>query len=399
MKVSARWLPAIIVPAVVVTGVVAAPLVAGADPGLPERSATEVLASIADSRDTAFSGTIEQSSDLGLPDLPQQNSPMNGSATDPSGLVAELLTGSHTARVFVDGTERSRVQVLDRLAERDVIRNGTDVWAYSSRDNAAVHATLPSEDELKAAADDAKAANPDTMPDAAEVPSTPAEFAQQLLAAVEPSTNVTVSGTATVAGRSAYELTLTPKTDATLVGAATLAVDSETGLPLAVSVTPRGAMSAGFQVAFTKIDFSTPNESMFEFTPPADADVTEQDVPAPDATAKAPDAADPDAAAKPTVTGEGWTTVVELPAAATAGALQPGAGVDDLPLPEGIEVPENAAVSEEELAQASELLDQLTVPVEGGRAIETTLLSIVLLDDGRVLVGAVPVEQLLAAAR
>ncbi len=45
------------------------------------------------------------------------------------------------------------------------------------------------------------------------------------------------------------------------------------------------------------------------------------------------------------------------------------------------------------------MLDQLSQPVAGGRAISTALLSILLTDDGRVLVGAVPVDTLVAASR
>ena len=44
------------------------------------------------------------------------------------------------------------------------------------------------------------------------------------------------------------------------------------------------------------------------------------------------------------------------------------------------------------------LLDQVLVPVSGGRALETSLVSVLLTSDGRVLVGAVSIDQLQAAA-
>ena len=43
-------------------------------------------------------------------------------------------------------------------------------------------------------------------------------------------------------------------------------------------------------------------------------------------------------------------------------------------------------------------LDQVLVPVSGGRALETSLVSILITSDGRVLVGAVSIDQLQAAA-
>ena len=76
------------------------------------------------------------------------------------------------------------------------------------------------------------------------------------------------------------------------------------------------------------------------------------------------------------MTGTGWDTIVELPpGTADASAL---AGVD----------PDSA-----------QLLDQLTTPVNGGRALQTSLVSVLLLDDGRILAGAVPIESLEAAAQ
>ncbi len=71
MKKSA-WLPAVIAP-VVVAGAVAAPMIAnaastpiaGSDP-----SAADVIASVAQSSDAQYSGKVEQTSDLGLPELP-----------------------------------------------------------------------------------------------------------------------------------------------------------------------------------------------------------------------------------------------------------------------------------------------------------------------------------------
>jgi len=47
---------------------------------------------------------------------------------------------------------------------------------------------------------------------------------------------------------------------------------------------------------------------------------------------------------------------------------------------------------------ASPLYSQLTDAVDGGRALSTTLMSVLITDDGRVFAGSVPVERLQAAA-
>ena len=329
---------AIAVPVAVIAAAIAVPAVAGAAPSLPQRSAEQVLASIADSADVAYSGTVEQTSDLGLPDL---GSAGQATGSDASAAL-EFLTGSHTARVFVGGRDTERVQVIDSLAERDVIRNGDDVWLYGSRKNEATHLSLPVDRALPAPT------------------SSPAELAEKLLANLDPTTDVSVDSNARVAGRAAYQVILTPKTQDTLVGSVTLAVDAETGLPLRVVVDAAGQQDPAISVGFSDIDFSAPDPALFEFTPPPGATVTEQNVPQgsqrSDAVPEHPE---------PTVIGAGWSSVISVPA---------GADAD------------------------SPLLDQLTIAVDGGRALETSLVSVLLTTDGRVFAGAVPVEALQAAA-
>jgi hypothetical protein len=209
-KSAMRWLPAAVVPVVVVAGAFAVPAFADTSPSLPEKSAQQVLELIADSSDATYSGTLEQSSDFGLPDI---SALTGGSDSGDSGVSSalELLTGTHTARVFVGGDDKTRLQVMDTLAERDVVRNGDDVWFYDSDANEAVHANLA---QLKDTDGDDELW-PDT--ESGEVPPTPAEIADHLLDSLDSSTDVAVSDTARVAGRTAYTLTLTPTSDTTLV--------------------------------------------------------------------------------------------------------------------------------------------------------------------------------------
>ena len=360
-KNAKRCIPAVVVPVVIATAAVAIPVAADASPALPEKTASQVLQLIATSDGTPYSGSIEQSSDLGLPDI-SAFGPAGGSSGDggPAASALELVTGSHSARVFVGGTDTQRLQVLDSFAERDVVRNGDEVWFYDSKAREAVHATADVTAEL---------------PSASAV--TPAEAAEKLLAAVEPSTTVEVVETARVAGRAAYQLRLTPTDEATLVGSVTLSVDAETGLPLEATVTAKDQETPAFSIAFSSIDFGAPDASLFEFTPPEGTTVTEKSVTDDDlasAEAKAQAAAPAETPGpEPTVIGDGWDAIVELP----AGSYTPTA-----PSESGTPDP----------------LSQLTDAVDGGRAVSTSLISVLLTDDGRVLAGAVTVEALQAAA-
>ncbi|WP_286179848.1 DUF2092 domain-containing protein [Arthrobacter sp. ISL-95] len=344
---------------------------AGASVSLPPKSAEEIVAMIARTEVRALSGTVEQDAGLGLPELPA-----SGQGAVPGAASAlEFLTGSHTARVYVDGPLKARLQILDQMAERDVVINGGDAWFYNSQDNSATHLTVP--------APEMPAQNIPTpeMP-TQEIP-TPEAMAGRFLAAIDAGTEVTVAEASSVAGQSVYSLLLNPRSTETLVDSVSIDVDSETGLPLRVEVRAKGQAEPAYSLAYTQLDLSRPDPALFAFTPPQGATVTEKVVPAkPDRpTPDGPPA--PEAQATPghgspgddsrshgvTVTGHGWDSVIALPAGSAPAEF----------------------TSNPQLSQALQ-------PVDGGRALTTSLLSVLILDDGRVYAGMVPLERLQSAA-
>lgn len=353
-----RWLPALVVPAVIGAGIVVVPLMANAAVSLPDKTPAEVLEMVGESSVTALSGTVEQSSQLGLPELPKgMASGISGDAGDASAAsLIELLTGSHTARVYLDGPTKARVQVLDELAERDAIRNGSDVWIYDSAQQTATHLALPAASATEQESSAAPAPG-DTL--------TPAQVAQKLLNAVEPSTTVTVGAPVSVAGRSAYSLVLTPHSSATLVDSVSVAVDSATGLPLKVDVQARGQAQPAFEIAFTELTLATPPAELFTFTPPPGVTVKNVTLP----TRPTNSSSEGEAGPAHTVIGSGWESILEMP----VGALP-------------------ASVT------SSPLFGLMTQSVSGGRSVSTSLVTALLTDDGRLFVGAVPLSQLQAAA-
>lgn len=437
-----RWVPAAAVPAVIAAGVLAGSIPARAGDPLPEKTPAQVLALLGEHKTKTLSGTMEQTSELGLPELPATGPSSGPAAAGGIASIAELLTGTHTARVYLDGPAKVRIQLVDRLAERDVIRRDSEIWFYNSRDNSAAHLTLPSfardlplpappPEPLPEPQVDPAPPNPDPAapkptspaetgpapglpkqdspaPDlqlpAPDLPvpmpeysvPTPEEIATRLLAAMDSTTQVTVGPDVEVAGRAAYNLVIEPRTQGTLVGQVAIAVDGETGLPLRVSVTARGQAEPAFQAGFTSLSLATPEDSLFTFAPPPGATVKELQLPLPGArpwpitsgfpgspgTVITPDAlpeTEPThpmpAMARPTVTGTGWETVIGFPAPPTG---------------------QGSALIESLLADP--FLSQAAVVVPGGRLLSTTLVNVLITDDGRIFVGMVPPERLQAAA-
>ncbi|WP_025618901.1 LolA family protein [Salinispora cortesiana] len=358
-----RWLvPVAAVVTVIGGGAALGRFAAEAEPSLPPRSAAQLLVDLQTARFEGLSGTVVQRADLGLPPI--------------AGLLAEngpasLLTGSHTLRVWHSGPDQQRIAFVDTLGQRDYIRSGRDVWLWNSQTNTATHRVLPEGEE---------AANPP------EVPATPQEAAAQALAAVDPTTEVSVGRSATVAGRDAYELVLEPRDAASLVHQVRIAIDATEHLPLRFEVFAEAGDPPAFELAFTQIDYARPDADQFTFNPPPGVQVTEQQGWAhpehpeqpkhPERPGAANDSGQPDLR----TVGTGWATVVVVE-------------VDEAVRPTG---------AAEEAPDLDLLAGQLPA-VQGdwgsGRLFRSELVTALLTDDGRLIVGAVSPERLYEVAR
>jgi len=358
----ARWaLPAGAV-VLIAAGSLVASRTASADSGLAPRTAAQLLVDVQQSATRQLSGTVVQTANLGLPDVTALTGQGAGGAAASAGGngLSSVVAGTHTWRVWLGGPTQARVALVGGSGESDIIRNGNDVWVWSSAGKSAVHNTLTGKDQ-------AKAGTPQLSP--TDLPKTPDEAAQNALAAVDPTTQVTTAGTAVVAGRQAYELVLAPRTKDTRVAQVRIAVDAEKHVPLRVQVYSTKVANPAVEVGFTAVDFAAPDARQFAFTPPPGTTVTEGD----SATAGATKPADP--APEPKVVGTGWTSVLvaQLPAEMAKAATDP------------------------KLQGLLGSVPKVSGDWGSGRLVDGTLFSAVLTDDGRVAVGAVAPEALYAA--
>ncbi|MFE4048641.1 outer membrane lipoprotein carrier protein LolA [Streptomyces sp. YIM B13518] len=350
------------------------------DPDLPEITAAQLIEKIAQSDVERLSGTVRITTDLGLPDLGGLESGLmsgareqggdDGSSADPSAKLTELASGTHTLRVAVDGPDRQKVSLLENAAEYSLIHDGKDVWGYDSASNEVYHGTV-----------DASGEDREQRP-----PATPKDFAEEALKSVDDTTSVTVDGTAQVAGRDAYKLVVKPRQSGSTVGAISIAVDHETGMPLKFTLTPSSGGAAVVDVGFTKVSFDRPAASTFEFTPPKGAEVTEdggldkgrehsgKPGKAPKSEADLAKGLD-----GLKMLGEGWNTVAVFDDG-EAGGLPTGEAGGDL----------------------DGFLGSLGDRVEGefgtGTVFGTRLVNALITEDGKVYVGAVTKDALVKAA-
>jgi outer membrane lipoprotein-sorting protein len=303
---------------------------ANAQPELPPVTPEDLISSVLAAADPGpFNGTVELDNNLGLPALPD---------------APQAANGTSTARIWSGGDDKGRVALPAGAGERTLVSDGTTHWAWNSEDRTVVRGPVENRDAT---------------------PADPTTAATTAIEELRASSTVAVDGTASVAGRDAYELVLTPApTERTLLREVRVAVDAEKRMPLRLTVLATGSTDPALQVGFTELTFAPQDPALFTFTPPPGATVT--DAPARDAQRTSPEA---------TTVGDGWDTVkiMRRPADTTPETADPDA-------------PD---------------LSALGSPVSGswgsGRLVTTAVGSAIITDDGRVAAGAVP-EQVLTDA-
>lgn len=357
-----RWAAPLAAIALVAAGTFGASTLADADPGLPPRTPEQLVTDALTAKVPGMSGTVSTTVELGLPDLGSLGGGQQGG--QPS--VLDWLSGTHTARVWQSGEDKQRVSVPDGDSEYGVYRSGSTTWLWSSEEQKATKITA----ETSTA--------PTARPDAGATPPTPQEAAQQLLATVGQTSTITPASNATVAGRSAYKIVVTPTQTGSKVGRVELAIDGETKVPLRVEVFGVNAADPSISVGFTDVDFTAPADSVFAFTPPPGATVeTKQVEPGRDPQSRGtnrPGTQKPAGNGNHEVVGTGWQTVMVM---------------------SGIKIADVA--DQPALQQVLNGLPHVKGAWGSGRVFSGPLFSAVLTDDGRVAVGAVVPDVLYAA--
>ena len=397
MSVVAKWAPAALVAAVITGGSIALPLQANAV-NLPEITVDQ-LVELMDVDVTGFSGTLTKTTDLGLPAL-EMSSMMSPamveemSETMPEGLEdfvpqiieQDLITqaiafvaGTDTIRVFAS-EEGFRAQILDPMSQRDIIVSKTEVWAYDASTQKAYTRAI----EADVSKEDFEAELGQLEIDLSD----PRAVAEYVLEQAGPDTALLMGDNHRIANRTAYALVVEPRSDHSLVASVSISVDSETGMPLGVSVYSTEQAEPAAVVAFTSISFEVPEASLFSFTPPPGTTVETVELPESleaalaDLESGALTEAEAEARAEQlrqefagdaevVVLGERWETVVSL------SALPDFAPTEML---------------------TNELFQELLVTVPGGQVFSTPLMNILITDAGAVFAGAVTIDHLVSLA-
>ncbi|MGI8450182.1 MAG: LolA family protein, partial [Streptosporangiaceae bacterium] len=297
-----------------------------------------------------------------------------------------------TIKVWYSGPAHYRLAVPQSLSEIDLIRNGSHAWLWDSPDNTVTHVAVPANQKL---------------PSIPSTPLTPQQAAGQVLAMAGPTTTVSAVSNVTVAGEAAYQLVLAPKSPGSLVGQVRIAIDGQHGVPLRVQVFTKGATSPAIQIGFTSVSFVRPAAADLNFRPPAGAKIIPGSI-GPGSKASGKSSRDAITSAF-RVIGKSWLAVADLPQSSLsllAGA-GPSGGSGLVPFSGSSRSAAPASGSGIPVAGGdlgglfSALLGSakhVSGPWGSGRLLRTSLLSVLLTSNGRVLAGAVTPGVLYRAA-
>lgn len=219
----------------------------------PEKlSNEELLSKVARAPEKApdFSATLTVEQSL----IPAQ---LLEAAGQDSGFAA---SGPQTVRVWYGGPDKVRAELQGDNGDRIFVHDGERVWAYNGATNTLKTGERPTEPRAS------------EQPDA-EDPPNPAEV-DRMLAELAPTSELTQGTPVSYAGREAYVLTLSPRDeDSTLVGRGRALIDSESFLPLELSLYAQGRPDPVFSWRVSDLEVAPIPAERFTFQVPPGATV------------------------------------------------------------------------------------------------------------------------------
>ena len=262
-------------------------------------------------------------------------------------------------RVWYGGPDQQRLALLGQLGESDLVRNGTDLWAWSSHSNTATHWTVPAAARPLRRGHAAGRRGDDTAAGGGRGAEgdRPDDRGQH-----RPHRH---GGRPT--GVRAEPGAARPPV------ARRLGADRDrrcTHIPTRVQVFAKGATTPAFQVGFTSLSTATPDASVFGFTPPPDATVKQGDL--------------------PTMAGHGSHRAPTSGDRSHGRRARAGPACWSPPCPPTSRRP----VSRRSSRASLDRLPTVSGTWGSGHLLRSALFSAVLTDDGRVAVGAVAPQRL-----
>ena len=182
----------------------------------------------------------------------------SGALTGQAG--SALITGA-SGRLWSTNDGRGRIELQSDAGDVQIVWNQNLVTVYDASSNTAYRLTLPSQTSSSTTT---TAPTPPTL--------------DEITQAITDTSTYWALGDAVptnLAGQPAYDVSVSPKTSAGLLGAVELAWDAENGVPLKLAISARGDSTPVLELGVTDISFGAVASSDVDVSPPAGATIVD----------------------------------------------------------------------------------------------------------------------------
>ncbi len=209
-------------------------------PLLEQMSPNQLIGAVMGAAPVQYSGTLATTSNLLGP---------ASSLLSSLGKSSTLPQGTSTEEVYRGPGHDFRVQVLDAQSERDLYVNSRAAWLWSSS------GSLAEEIVGSSPAHTGSTLNP-------------TEMADRIVAALSPTSTLSVGANTYVGGQAAYDLTVTPNQSGSMVKRVNIYVDATNYQVLGFQIMAVGSSTPALSVEYSQISFAAQPASLFDFAPP-----------------------------------------------------------------------------------------------------------------------------------
>jgi outer membrane lipoprotein-sorting protein len=211
--------------------------------------------------------------------LESQGGGGGGAASSP------LLTGA-SGRLWISSDGRIRLELQSEEGDTQILYDGHTITLYDAASNSLYRYTPPAREQSSSSGGGKLGvAEPEivrTATSGSEPAATTDDHGVPTVAAIQEAivhvmrhANLSGATPTDVAGQPAYAVRISPSHDGGLVGGAELAWDAVHGVPLRLAVYSTGSSAPVLELTATEVSYGAVSSSVFQFTPPASAKVTE----------------------------------------------------------------------------------------------------------------------------
>ncbi|HEY2766693.1 MAG TPA: hypothetical protein VGI76_00440 [Solirubrobacteraceae bacterium] len=184
-----------------------------------------------------------------------------------SAAASPLLTGA-SGRLWISSEGKLRVELQSERGDTEIFYDGHTVSMYDGSSNSLYRYTPQESGDADNGSSDGSGHG---IPTVAEI--------QEAIVKVMRHANLSGATPTDVAGQAAYAVRISPSHDGGLVGGAELAWDATHGIPLRLAVYSTQSATPVLELSATEVSYGAISDSVFTFTPPPGAKVTEVEPP------------------------------------------------------------------------------------------------------------------------